>query len=273
MHNKTQFSVLQSTIQVNNLIKKAVDEGMPAVAISDSGNMMAAFHFMEATYKHNSSIESEINKLKESEEITLEKENELKAQKILPIVGCEFRVCHDRMDKSYKDNGYQIPFLRKTKWVSKSNSTLLSRICRGFYYVPRIDQNIILQFKEDVIVTTGGLYGQIPQMILNEGESKAEEAFCGGKNSLKKIYIELFHHGLEEEDRVNAVLLQFAEKHNVKYFASNDTYYLNQDDADAHDVLLCIKDGERKSTPKGRGREGLDLDFQTMNITSSLKMR
>ena len=60
LHNKTQFSVLQSTIQVNNLIKKAVDEGMPAVAISDSGNMMAAFHFIEAAYKHNSSIESEI---------------------------------------------------------------------------------------------------------------------------------------------------------------------------------------------------------------------
>ena len=64
LHNKTQFSVLQSTIQVNNLIKKAVDEGMPAVAISDSGNMMAAFHFMEAGYRYNSSIESEIKSLR-----------------------------------------------------------------------------------------------------------------------------------------------------------------------------------------------------------------
>ena len=84
---------------------------------------------------------------------------------------------------------------------------------------------------------------------------KQKKCFCGGKEQFKEdFYIELFRHGLEEEDRVNAVLLQFAEKHNVKYFASNDTYYLNQDDADAHDVLLCIKDGERKSTPKGRGR-------------------
>ena len=74
------------------------------------------------------------------------------------------------------------------------------------------------------------------------------------------FYIELFRHGLDEEDKVNSVLLQFAEKHDVKYFASNDTYYLNQDDADAHDVLLCIKDGERKSTPKGRGR-GFSLVF------------
>ena len=256
LHNKTQFSVLQSTIQVNNLIKKAVDEGMPAVAISDSGNMMAAFHFIEAAYKHNSSIESEIQELKESEEITPQKENELKAKKILPIVGCEFHVCHDRMDKSYKDNGYQIPFLAKNKNGYQNLIQLCSAgFVEGFYYVPRIDQNIIPQFKEDVIVTTGGFYGQIPQMILNEGESKAEEAFLWWKEQFKEdFYIELFRHGLEEEDRVNAVLLQFAEKHNVKYFASNDTYYLNQDDADAHDVLLCIKDGERKSTPKGRGR-------------------
>ena len=74
-----------------------------------------------------------------------------------------------------------------------------------------------------------------------------------GEQFKEDFYIELFRHGIEEEERVNEVLLQFAEKHNVKYFASNDTYYLNQDDADAHDVLLCIKDGERKSTPKGRG--------------------
>ena len=67
LHNKTQFSVLQSTIQVNNLIQKAVDDGMPAVAISDTGNMMAAFHFMETAFKHNSAIDKEINALKEEE--------------------------------------------------------------------------------------------------------------------------------------------------------------------------------------------------------------
>ena len=68
------------------------------------------------------------------------------------------------------------------------------------------------------------------------------------------FYIELVRHGLEEEEKVNETLLKFAKKHSVKYFASNETYYLNKEDADAHDVLLCIKDGERKSTPKGRGR-------------------
>ena len=110
-------------------------------------------------------------------------------------------------------------------------------------------------------------------MILNEGESKAEEAFLWWKEQFKEdFYIELFRHGLEEEDRVNAVLLQFAEKHNVKYFASNDTYYLNQDDADAHDVLLCIKDGERKSTPKGRGR-GFRFGFSNDEYYFNLKMR
>ena len=255
LHNKTQFSVLQSTIQVNNLIQKAVDDGMPAVAISDTGNMMAAFHFMETAFKHNSAIDKEINALKE-EESEKEKEAALEKKKILPIVGCEFHVCHNRNDKSYKDNGYQIPFLAKNKNGYQNLIQLCSAgFVEGFYYVPRIDQEIIQQYKDDVIVTTGGIYGQIPQMILNEGESKAEEAFLWWKNQFKDdFYIELFRHGLDEEDKVNSVLLQFAEKHDVKYFASNDTYYLNQDDADAHDVLLCIKDGERKSTPKGRGR-------------------
>ena len=255
LHNKTQFSVLQSTIQVNNLIQKAVDDGMPAVAISDTGNMMAAFHFMETAFKHNSAIDKEINALKE-EESEKEKESALEKKKILPIVGCEFHVCHNRNDKSYKDNGYQIPFLAKNKNGYQNLIQLCSAgFVEGFYYVPRIDQEIIQQYKDDVIVTTGGIYGQIPQMILNEGESKAEEAFLWWKNQFKDdFYIELFRHGLDEEDKVNSVLLQFAEKHDVKYFASNDTYYLNQDDADAHDVLLCIKDGERKSTPKGRGR-------------------
>ena len=114
LHNKTQFSVLQSTIQVNNLIQKAVDDGMPAVAIPDTGNMMAAFHFMETAFKHNSAIDKEINALKE-EEFEKEKEAALEKKKILPIVGCEFHVCHNRNDKSYKDNGYQIPFLAKNK--------------------------------------------------------------------------------------------------------------------------------------------------------------
>ena len=256
LHNRTQFSVLQSTIQVKNLINKAIEYQMPAVAFSDNGNMMAAFQFVETAANHNNQIDQKIQTLKKEGEDNKEEINLLNNKKILPIVGCEFHICHDRNDKSYKDNGYQVPFLAKNK-NGYQNLIKLSSIgfIEGFYYVPRIDKDILLDYSEDIIVSTGGFYGEIPQMILNEGESRAEESLLWWKEKFKDdFYIELVRHGIEEEDKVNEILLKFAEKHNIKYFASNETYYLNKEDADAHDVLLCIKDGERKSTPKGRGR-------------------
>ena len=256
LHNRTQFSVLQSTIQVKNLINKAVEYEMPAVAFSDNGNMMAAFQFVETAAKHNEEINQKLNNLRENPDSDVLEIEKLEKKKILPIVGCEFHVCHDRNDKSYKDNGYQVPFLAKNK-SGYQNLIKLSSVgfVEGFYYVPRIDKNVILEYSNDIIVTTGGIYGEIPQLILNEGETSAEKALLWWKENFKDdLYIELVRHGLEEEDKVNEVLLKLAKKHDVKYFASNNTYYLNKDDADAHDVLLCIKDGERKSTPKGRGR-------------------
>ena len=253
LHNRTQFSVLQSTIQVKNLINKAIEYQMPAVAFSDNGNMMAAFQFVETAAQHNDQIDRQIKDLDKDDDAKIK---QLENTKILPIVGCEFHVCHDRTDKSYKDNGFQVPFLAKNK-NGYQNLIKLSSLgfVEGFYYVPRIDKNLILDYKEDIIVTTGGIYGEIPQLILNEGEASAEKSLLWWKEHFKDdFYIELTRHGLEEEDKVNEVLLRLAEKHDIKYFASNNTYYLNKDDADAHDVLLCIKDGERKSTPKGRGR-------------------
>ena len=262
LHNKTQFSVLQSTIHIKELIEKAVDFQMPAVAFSDSGNMMGAFQFVETAIKHNNSVELELQVAKNRNA----KKNELlliEKKKILPIVGCEFQICHDRNDKTYKDNGYQIPFLAKNK-KGYENLIKLSSIgfIEGFYYVPRLDKDVILEYSNDLIVTTGGLYGEIPQLILNEGEQKAEEAIIWWKDKFKDdFYIEINRHGIEEEEKVNEVLLRFAEQYSIKYFASNNTHYLNKDDADAHDVLLCIKEGERKSTPIGRGR-GFRFGFE-----------
>jgi DNA polymerase-3 subunit alpha len=121
--------------------------------------------------------------------------------------------------------------------------------------VPRIDKNIIPELKEDVIAITGGLNGEIPQLILNVGEAQAEEAFVWWKEQFgDDFYVELNRHNLEEEEVVNQVLLKFAKKYDVKYFAANNNYYLDKKQSESHDVLLCIKDGERKSTPKGRGR-------------------
>src|SRR5690606_23586915 len=125
----------------------------------------------------------------------------------------------------------------------------------GFYYVPRIDKELILQYKEDLIVTTGNTYGEVPSLILNVGEKQAEEALVWYHEQFgEDFYVELLNHELEEEKVVNDTLLKFARKYGVKYFASNNVYYLGKEDANAHDILLCVKEGEFQSTPKGRGR-------------------
>lgn len=125
----------------------------------------------------------------------------------------------------------------------------------GFYYVPRIDKKVVEQYKEDIIALTGNLYGEVPNKILNVGEKQAEEALLWWKDQFgDDFYIEIMRHGQEDEDRVNQVLVRMAKDHNVKLVATNNTYYCDKTDAEAHDILLCVKDGEKQSTPIGRGR-------------------
>src|SRR5690606_8321386 len=120
---------------------------------------------------------------------------------------------------------------------------------------PRVGKEIIEKYKENLIATTGSLTGEIPNLILNVGEIQAEEAFVWWHNLFgDDFYVELTRHGLEEEEHVNKVLLRFAEKYKVKVLAQNNTFYINQNDDAAYDILLCVRDGEKKETPIGRGR-------------------
>lgn len=249
LHNHSQFSVLQSTMSVTEMVQLAAKERMPAVALTDHANMMGAFHFVKAVSSHNSGA-----KIKNAE--ALEKGEEPTEQEIKPILGCEFYVCGDHRNKSVKDYGYQIVLLAKNK-NGYLNMAKMSSIAYtdGFYYVPRIDRKVIEKYKEDIIVLTGNLYGEVPGKILNVGENQAEEALLWWKEQFgDDLYIEIMRHGQEDEDRVNQVLVAFAEKHQVKMVATNNTYYGAKEDADAHDVLLCVKDGEKQATPIGRGR-------------------
>ena len=234
LHNHTQFSVLQSTIQIGNIVKAAAKDNMSAVAMTDTGNMMAAFHFVSAVLNHNKNAETPIK----------------------PIVGCEFNVCEDHTNKSQKDNGYQVVLLAKNK-NGYNNLAKMSSIAfvDGFYYVPRIDREVIKMYKDDIIVLTGNLYGEVPSKILNVGEHQAEEALLWWKDQFKDdLYIELMRHNQQDETIVNETLLKFSKKHDIKVVATNNTFYLQKEDANAHDILLCVKDGEKQATPKGKGR-------------------
>ncbi|MBR9854383.1 MAG: DNA polymerase III subunit alpha [Algicola sp.] len=249
LHNHSQFSVLQSTINIKDLVKATANNGMPAVALTDHANMMGAFHFVKEVMGHNKAAKAKNEELIANGEQPTEKE-------ITPIVGCEFFVCDDHTNKNVKDYGHQIVLLAKNK-KGYHNLAKMSSIAYtdGFYYVPRIDKKIIEQYKEDVIALTGNLYGEVPNKILNVGEKQAEEALMWWKDLFgDDFYIEIMRHGQEDEDRVNQVLVRMAKDHNVKLVATNNTYYCDKKDAEAHDILLCVKDGEKQSTPIGRGR-------------------
>ena len=233
LHVHSQFSVLQAVSPVGELVSAAKDMGMPALAVTDHGNMMAAFQFVRACNKEG----------------------------IKPIVGAELNVCRDMNDKSVKDDGYPTVFLAKNKNGYHNLAKLASKAYTdGFYYVPRIDRALVEEYKEDLIVLTGGLFGEVPSLILNVGEAQAEEAFLFWKNLMgADFYAELNRHGLEEETVVNDVLKGLAATHDVKLVASNNSYYTRQDQSDAHDILLCVKDARNVSQPKRyvgkRGRE------------------
>ena len=233
LHVHSQYSVLQAVPDVAELIAKAKAQNMKAIAMTDFGNMYGAFKFVSEALKHE----------------------------IKPIVGCEFYISEERkklkFTKDNPDKRYNQVLLAKNK-AGYQNLAKLSSIgfIEGLYGIhPRVDKELVTQYKEGVMATTGGLNSEIPYLILHVGEKQAEEAFKWWHNLFgDDYYIELNRHDMREEDRVNDTLLRFAEKYKVKYFAANECYYLEKEESNAHDVLLCIKEGEFQSTPIGSGR-------------------
>jgi DNA polymerase-3 subunit alpha len=233
LHLHSQFSVLQATADVQEIIAKAKADNMSAVALTDFGNMFGAFKFVSEALKHD----------------------------MKPVVGCEVFVSEERKKLQFKkdnpDKRYTQVLIAKNK-SGYHNLAKLSSLgfLEGLYGIyPRIDKELIQQNREGLIATTGGLSSEVPFLILQVGERQAEEAFKWWHKVFgEDFYAELNRHGLPEEDRVNETLLRFCEKYKVKYFAANEIYYLEKEQAEAHDVLLCVKEGEFKSTPVGHGR-------------------
>ena len=250
LHNHTQFSVLQATTDIDEMVKRAIEWNAPGLAITDHGNMYGAFLFWQSIDKQNKGIKAHNEAIAKGEKQGTPK------QVLKAIIGCELYVCKDRTDKKNQDNGFSQVFLAKNK-TGYQNLSKLSSIgfTEGFYYVPRIDREALSRYKDGLIATTGSLSGEIPNLILNVGETQAEEAFIWWKEQFgEDFYVELNNHLLPEETVVNEVLLRLAAKHGVKYFAANSNYYLDKKSSTAHDVLLCVKDGQLKDTPIGRGR-------------------
>ncbi|MEO6230135.1 MAG: DNA polymerase III subunit alpha [Ferruginibacter sp.] len=249
LHVHTQFSLLDGAASIKNLYKKAIDQKMPALAISDHGNMFGAFEFVKEAYKHK---------------------NEDGTLKVKPIVGCEFYITTDRTRKTFskeeKDPRHHQILLAKNDQGYKNLVKLTSLgYIEGMYSkYPRIDKQLIHKYHEGLIATTCCLGALVPQTILQKGEAEGENEFKWWLNIFQEdYYIELQRHGIPDQDKVNLVLLKFAKKYNVKIIASNDSHYVDQKDSNAHDILLCINTGEKQSTPKMN--EFSDDDGSTKN--------
>jgi DNA polymerase-3 subunit alpha len=235
LHTHTQFSLLDGAASIQSLYKKAIKDGMPALAITDHGNMFGAFEFVAEAYKHK---------------------NEDGTLKVKPIVGCEFYVVEDRFKKTFtkeqRDHRYHQILLAKNK-VGYQNLIKLTSLgyTEGLYSkYPRIDKELILKHHEGLIATTCCIGAYVPQTILHENEEKAEQEFKWWLDLFGEDYfIELQRHNIPEQLKINQVLLGFAKKFGVPVIATNDSHYTDKDDANAHDILLCINTGEKQSTP------------------------
>lgn len=240
LHNHSQFSLLDGASKISSMFKKAKADHMPAVAITDHGNMFGVFQFVAEAGK----------------------------QGVKPIVGCEFYLVADRhkqvFTKDLKDKRYHQLFLAKNPEGYQNLIKLCSLgFMEGMYSkYPRIDKELVLKYHKGLIATTCCLGASVPQAILRSGEDEAEKEFKWWLDLFgEDYYIEVQNHYIPEQQIVNEVLLRFAKKYQVKVIASNDSHYLDQKDANAHDILLCINTGEKQSTPSYKDIEG-DFDMK-----------
>ena len=235
LHVHTQFSLLDGAADISKLYKKAAADGMKALAITDHGNMFGVFKFVAEAGKHN----------------------------VKPIVGCEFYVVDDRHKKQFtkekKDKRYHQLMLAKNPQGYKNLVKLCSLgYMEGLYSKwPRIDKELIVKYHEGLIATTCCLGASVPQTILYKSEAEAEEEFKWWLDLFgEDYYIEMQRHDISEQNTVNAVLMKFAKKYNVKMICSNDSHYVDQQDSNAHDILLCVNTGDMQSTPIATDEEG-----------------
>ncbi len=231
LHCHTQFSLLDGAADIKKLFKKAKADNMPAVAITDHGNMFGVFEFV-----------AEGNK-----------------QGVKPIVGCEFYVVEDRhirqFTKDKKDVRHHQLLLAKDEIGYKNLVKMCSLgFIEGMYgKYPRIDKELIVKYHKGLIATTCCIGAIIPKTILRKGEEEAEKEFKWWLDLFgDDFYVELQRHEIRDQYIVNEVLVRFARKYNVKIIASNDSHYVDQEDWNAHDILLCINTGDKQSTPSAK---------------------
>lgn len=222
LHNHTEFSLLDGASRTDRLVARAKEMGMPAVAITDHGTMCGVVDF----YK-----------------------NAVKAG-IKPIIGCEVYVApRSRHEKSTVEGEayYHLVLLAENDTGYRNLMELVSRAnTEGFYYKPRVDRELLREYHEGLIALSACLAGEIPALLLR-GDAPGAEALAREYAAIfgpGNYFIELQDHGLAEQKQVNPLLAALAAKLGIGLVATNDIHYIDRQDAESHDVLLCIQTGK-----------------------------
>lgn len=248
LHLHSEFSLLDSSLKIDALINRVKKLNMPAVALTDHGNILGAVNF----YKHA-------------------KKNDIK-----PIVGSELYVAPESMeskpDKREDDiNYHHLVVLVKNEQGYRNLSELISlSFTKGFYRRPRVDKEILEKYKEGLLVLSACIQGEVPYYLLVGREDKAIAAAKWYREVFKDdYYIEIQNHFLEEQREVLPKLLQLARELSIPLVATNDVHYLKREDADAREILICLQTNEVLSNPD----RAMKKETEEMYLKSIEEMR
>ena len=220
LHLHTEYSLLDGACRIPKLVERIKALGMTSCAITDHGVMYGCIDFYSA----------------------------MKDAGIKPIIGCEVYVCRDRLDKSAANREYShLILLCENNTGYQNLMKLVSEgFLTGYYYRPRIDYNLIRQHSEGLICLSACLSGDLPKLLL-QGRYDDAEAYVREMQDIfgeKNFYVEIMDHSIREEKIVMPRLISLAREMNVPLVATNDCHYLEEKDADAQEVLLCIQTGK-----------------------------
>ena len=224
LHNHSDYSLLDGAASIPKYVAKAKATGMTSLALTDHGNMFGAVTFYEACRKEG----------------------------INPIVGCEFYIAENRKDRSPASDGNRYYHLICLAMSDKGYHNLMElnsiSYKEGFYYKPRIDHEVLEAHSEDLICLSACLAGEIAQNLLHDNYEKAKEKALWYKNVFgDRYYLELQDHGLPEDKKILPLILRLARELDIPPVCTNDIHYIEKDDWNAHDTLLCIGTGTKKA--------------------------
>jgi DNA polymerase-3 subunit alpha len=222
LHLHTEYSLLDGAVRTKDLMKRAVEYGMPAVAMTDHGNLFGAVEFFQNAEKAG----------------------------IKPIIGCEIYVApgsmHDKKASSGKEAAYHFTLLAETDEGYRNLVKLVSAAhLEGFYYKPRVDKELLAKHATGLIALSGCLKGEVNQWLIQGQPQKARETVAQWRDifGAENFFIELHDHGIDAQRQCNPELIKIAREFDLGLVAANDVHYLDKSHHEAHDVMICIGTG------------------------------